>query len=75
MYSTQNAIDRAFKNKERKLILQSKAQHPDIKNIHPDFTRDASQGQYTLIKKHIKDLKDKHLKKLSERHNKLGERV
>ena len=52
-----------------------RVQHPDIKNAHPDFCRDADKGQYTLIKAHIKQLKEKHVKKLKQRHEKLGDRL
>lgn len=77
VYSTQNAIDRAFKNKEKKLILQSKAQHPDVKLARPDFTRDAGKANpdFTLHKAYIKQLKEEHMKKLAERQQKLGDRL
>ncbi len=45
--------------KQRRSRTQAKAGHTDMKLKHPDWCRDANQGQYTILNKSIKEETEK----------------
>ncbi len=45
----------AIEIKIRRARTQAKAQHKDMKLKHPDWCRDASKGNYTMLDKTIKE--------------------
>lgn len=70
----QKQMDLAIQKKTQRAMIQAKAQHPDFKLAHPDEARDASTGNFTVLKKRVKEEVTRKQKQALERRIKLAPR-